>query len=74
MIKDMRDLFPNDMRRFNSWGKRKKSKMSESLNLLISPQMERGINLLIREGKFKNKSEFIRYLIIRYFDEMSFYE
>jgi len=72
--KELRDLFPKDMRKFNSWGKREKSKMTESLNLLISPQMKRGIRILIEHGKFRDRSEFIRYLIVKYFDEMTFYE
>jgi len=36
--------------------------------------MERGIKLLLRYGKFPNKSEFVRYLIIKYFDEMTFHK
>lgn len=57
-----------DQRKFNRFGKRN-SNLTERINVFITPEMKKDIDILIKEGKFGNKSEFIRYLVRRYLDE-----
>ena len=72
--KELRDLFPSDMRKFNSYHYRKGKRLVKPLNALITEGMDRGIELLIKTGKFSSRSEFMRFLIIKYFDEMTYYK
>lgn len=66
-----RELFPEDMRKYNHWGKRKK-RMHHQIVFLVSPNIKKGIDIIINSGKFANQSEFMRHLIVNYFDKVIF--
>lgn len=61
-------LFPKDMRKYNRPGYRP-NELTERLSVLLTSQQKRGVDIIIRSGKFNTYSEFIRYLIVKYFDE-----
>lgn len=61
-----RSIF-GDQRKHNK-GRNRPKKLSEQLNLFISPKMLKSIEKLVNRGHFPNKSEFVRYVIRNYFD------
>lgn len=69
MIKLLNKLFPADMRKYNRPGNRP-NELTERISVLLTPQQMRGVNIIIRSGKFNTYSEFIRYLIVKYFDDL----
>lgn len=48
------------------WGRHK---LTEIINIMVTPYIRDKIEDMIEQGKFPNRSEFIRYLIIKYMDE-----
>jgi len=56
-----------DQRKYNK-GRNRPKKLSEQLNLFISPKMLKSIEKVVKNGDFPNKSEFVRYVIRNYFD------
>lgn len=48
------------------WGKHK---LTEIINIMVTPHIRERIEELIEQGKFPNRSEFVRYVIIKYLDE-----
>ena len=61
------DLFREDMRFFNQ-GPTKNQKLTERVQIVVTPKMMTSIDNLINNGYFFNRSEFIRHLITRYLD------
>ena len=69
--KELRKLFPLDLRFYNGPGKRREFRpYSKQLNVNITENMEKAINIIVESDKFWNKSEFIRYLVNRYIEEI----
>jgi len=48
------------------WGKHC---LTEIINVLVTPYIKESIKKLIATGVFPNRSEFIRHLIIKFFEE-----
>jgi len=57
-----------DQRKHNK-GRNRPKKLSKQLNLFISPEMLKSIEKTVKKGDFPNKSEFVRYVIRRYFEK-----
>ena len=58
----------HDMRFLNGPG-RHNGNLTERLNILVTPQMMKDVQLLLNTGSFPNVSEFGRYVIRKYLDE-----
>lgn len=70
-LKELKELFPTQMAKYNNYKGPKGKKLTKIVSVPITPKQERGIELIINSGKFSSKAEFVRYLIIKYFDEMT---
>ena len=52
-------------RKAPSWGKH----LTEMVSVLVIPYMKEKMKLLVTKGIFPDRSEFVRYLIIKFFEE-----
>lgn len=43
--------------------------LTTATSFYMTPKMKKNVNHLIEKGFFPNKAEFLRYLIIRFFEE-----
>jgi len=58
-------------RAWNQYGSGHRPKrLTEIIQISITPRIKLDISTYIANGKFPNVSEFIRFLIVRYLDEM----
>lgn len=60
--------FPSDMRKHNRAGPNP-PRLTERINLYITPYMRDSIEKLVKKGKFPTISEGVRYMITRYLDD-----
>ena len=70
IVEELEKLFPSDMRKYNRPGHRP-NELTERISVLLTPKQKRGVDIIIQSGKFNTYSEFIRYLIVKYFDEIT---
>lgn len=68
---DAKKVFPLDMRSYNkgNWAGRPKV-LKTQINVNVTSQMEKAIDIIIESGLFFNRSEFIRHLIINYIEDL----
>ena len=59
--------FSNDMRIFNK-GPKKTKRLTERIQIVVTPKMMDSIDNLLDKRYFFNRSEFVRHLITRYLD------
>ena len=72
-VKDKIDeLFPKDMRKFNKpgWYPKRKSILKERITVPLTKNQKKAIVLLVNSGKFANQAEAVRYMIIKYLEEL----
>lgn len=48
--------------------KRKKRRLTECLSFWTTPQLKKRIDDLVEMGLFPDRAEFLRYIIVRYFE------
>ena len=69
--KEINRLFPADRRIFNIGGRKGRSIiMTERVQVMVTDKMLEAIDFLVEIEKFPNRSEFIRHLIVKYFDNI----
>ena len=61
-------LFSNNMSIFNK-GPQKSKRLTERIQLVVTPKMMASVDNLVDKGYFLNRSEFVRHAITRYLDD-----
>ena len=69
--KKLDKLFPEDRRIFNIGGRKGRPiTMTERVQVMVTDKVLEAIDFLVEIEKFPNRSEFIRHLIVKYFDNI----